>query len=415
MSAIGFFSEPDPLHIDRARVGLCSFLLAHQYAQLPVLLTTNNAAIDSWRWLGILWREPPEAPEADALLDLWAQQGLLYLCGCDRTAAPHLCLQQAPPQKKCYRLRLSEIESLRYQNEAHREVALHAEDPIIADVERRPDPLLVLAMRAIAGDVSTIILSQSNEPMGVLLAALRLLEKKTPLRMITLPPVESQDDLPSLPALRALGYLPSAVVNALSLLFWSPPNGATALSKELLMLLYEPTHAVTSARFELTRLRALNEAHIRALSFEELGEALLPFLEEKNLWRPQHSLLQWAKLAREEISTLLDVERLAYFVERDLAGPAHAPSEIINVMRADTVGPVLAAAASYFGEGGADFHILRTRIEQQTNTRRKRLFYPLRIALTGKLYGPSFPEVLPFFGAQECLQRVVIWQEFLAK
>lgn len=414
MSALGFFSEPGPLSLDGARVGLCSFLLAHQSAQLPILLNANPT-IDSWRWLGISWQDPPEALEAEALLSAWEQRGLLYSCGCERPAAPHPCLQQAPPQKKCYRLRLSEIESLRYQDEAHQELALHAEDPIVADAERRPEQSLVLALRAVAGEVSTMITPRPHEAVSVLLAALRLLAQKTPLRLIQLPPIESPEGLPSIPELRAQGYLPYAVVNALSLLFWSPPNGATALSKELLLLLYEPTRPAASTRFELARLRALNEAHIRALSFEELGLALLPFLEEKSLRRPQHSLLQWAKLAREELTTLLDVEHLAYFVDRDLAGPERAPAEIIDVMRADTVGPVLAAAASYFSEGGADFHALRARIEQQTNTRRKRLFYPLRIALTGKLYGPSFPEVLPFLGAQECLQRLIIWQEFLVK
>jgi glutamyl/glutaminyl-tRNA synthetase len=137
-------------------------------------------------------------------------------------------------------------------------------------------------------------------------------------------------------------------------------------------------------------------------------------LEEKQLWRAQHSLLQWAKLAREEISTLLDVGHLAYFVERDLAGPERSPEETLGIMRAPTVGPVLATAAGYFAEGGVDFHILRSRIEHQTNAKRKKLFYPLRIALTGKVYGPSFPEMLLFFGANECLQRINIWQKFLA-
>jgi Anticodon binding domain len=414
MSAIGFFCEAGALTLDGARAGLCSFLLAHQSAQLPILLNNAPSVAPALRWLGVSWQEPP-APTPSALLDALAKRGLLYPCGCDTPSAPHPCLHQAPPQKKCYRLRLSRIESLRYQDAALYELPLRAEDPIIADEERCPIPSLEFAQRALAADVSTLITLPSDEARGVLLAALRLLEAKTPLRLLRLPALEHARDLPTIEALRAQGFLPHAVANALSLLFWSPPGGATAMSMEVMLLLYEPTHPATAPRFELARLRALNEAHIRALSFEELGEALRPFLDERQLWRASHSLLHWAKLAREEISTLRDVERLAYFVDGDLAGPERASAEILEIMRADTVAAVLAAAASYFAEGGADFHALRARIEQQTNTRRKRLFYPLRIALTGKIYGPSFPEVLPFLGARECLQRVQRWQRFLAR
>jgi hypothetical protein len=238
MSAIGFLREPGPLTIDGARVGLCSFLLAHQNEQLPVLLADANPALDSLHWLGISWREPPTPPHAVDLLDALARRGLLYPCGCDALPS-HICPQQAPLQKKYYRLRLSELELLRYQDKELNEVALRAEDPFVADAERRPSPALELALGALAADVSTMITLRTNEAVSVLLAVLRIFQAKTPLQMIQLPPLESYEALPLIPELRAQGYLPHAVTNALSLLFWSPPSGVTAISKELLLLLYK--------------------------------------------------------------------------------------------------------------------------------------------------------------------------------
>jgi glutamyl/glutaminyl-tRNA synthetase len=428
---IGFLIEPSSLTIDAAHAGLCSYLLAHQNAELPILLSDKTPALESLQWLGVSWREPAAPSKTQSFLDDLFLRGLLYECGCTSLSAPHSCLQKVPSKKICYRLQLSKIESLRYQDETHNELALLAEDPVVTDDQKRPGRAFEIALRALESEIQTLIVQPYNEAVATLLAAFRLLEAKTPLRMMRLPTLAS-DEFLTVEGLRSQGYLPHAIFNALYLLSWlpgwlTPTEGGAALSKEFLLLLYKPelaaargttsrsgSHASISslARFDLVRLRSLNEAHIRALSFEELGEALRPFLQEK-LWRDSHSLLQWAKLARDEISTLLDVEHLAYFVERALASPENAPDEVLAIMREESVSAVLASAVKYFTEGGTDFHALRTQIEAQTGAKRKRLFYPLRIALTGKLYGPSFPEVLPFLGAQECLARIAMWQEFL--
>jgi nondiscriminating glutamyl-tRNA synthetase len=313
-----------------------------------------------------------------------------------------------------YLLRLPSREPLKITDTTRGELPVSAEEVegmVLADAERRPTPQLKDAASTLALGLTDVILGHDEPAEAARLTALcRLLDKPAP-RFLHLPPLAQSAPNPALAELRAEGYLGSAVANALVLLGWTPPEEAYALSWDLIVLLYEPDRVVgPTVLFDPARLRSLNQAHLRALSFEELGEALSPFLREARMLSSERSPERWARLAREEIFTLAEVRQLAYLVDEGLAGPKSAPEEALRLLGDPTVEPLLAAAEEVLAAGESDFHTLRAAIEARTGAKRKQLFFPLRAALTGRLHGPPLPEILPFLGAEESCRRIAAWR-----
>jgi len=72
-----------------------------------------------------------------------------------------------------------------------------------------------------------------------------------------------------------LGYVPQAIVNAMALLGWSPPDGEEFMTKDDLIAKFSLDRVHNSpAIFDAKRLDDLNGRHIRALPDEELIELL---------------------------------------------------------------------------------------------------------------------------------------------
>jgi hypothetical protein len=386
---VGLFYRPGAFRLDEARQWIYAYLLTRPSHQPPIAITQVTPPKELLSWLGISWREPAPTSASSRL--------------------PNELLYQ---DEERTRLRLSALGPLRYLDADKTETALVATDPVVFLAGDQPSEALSLAEQAIENQLDMLASQTPTDDAVTLLIALRHLHQEPLLLLREVAPIEADGALPSLSSLRQQGFLPQAIFNLLCLLCWPVPEGAWGLSQQLLWPLSAlpgPSHM----RFELPRLRTFNEVYLRSLSFEELGELLAPFLQEKGLWQDDHSQLQWAKLARDELSTLADVEHLRYLVDCTLVGPDNVEPEALRVMREESSLSVLSFARDYFAKGEQDFHALRTLIEKGTGAKRKKLFYPLRIALTGRIYGPSFPEILPFLGAKKCLARVEYWLQFL--
>ena len=80
---------------------------------------------------------------------------------------------------------------------------------------------------------------------------------------------------------RDQGYLPAAVVNAMALLGWSPPDGKEVLTPQELIERFSLERVQSSpAVYDPKRLDALNGQHIRLLTPDELADALEPWLPD---------------------------------------------------------------------------------------------------------------------------------------
>ena len=81
---------------------------------------------------------------------------------------------------------------------------------------------------------------------------------------------------------RDAGYLPSALVNYLTLLGWGPEDGREVLSIDELVAEFEVERVISSsATFDAKKLEWMNGEHIRAMPLPDLVSAVLPFARNR--------------------------------------------------------------------------------------------------------------------------------------
>jgi nondiscriminating glutamyl-tRNA synthetase len=201
------------------------------------------------------------------------------------------------------------------------------------------------------------------------------------------------------------GYVPAAMVNYLTLLGWSSPDGAEVF-----------TAAEAIAKFALDRVNAapavfdpqkldwVNSQYIHAATAEALVPQVEPFIAN---WVPavtdaNRAWLQDAiELVKKSATRLTDfAPALQLFFEYDtaraselLAGTAGAPIppealQLVRALEAD-----LAEHGAPLDE--ASYKAMTERLKNASGQKGKALFMPLRIALTGSEHGPELVRALP--------------------
>jgi nondiscriminating glutamyl-tRNA synthetase len=197
------------------------------------------------------------------------------------------------------------------------------------------------------------------------------------------------------------GFLPDAMVNYLTLLGWSAPDGSEVFSRRYAMehFALERVNAAPAV-FDRQKLEWLNGQLIHNLAADELRTRALPFL---SLWVPRaddSSTREWLDgaldLTRKSVHLLSQfVGELRFFFEFD----PHAAAERL-LAAGDGAAAIVHAIASDLREHGAPldadgYQALVERLKAATGAKGKTLFMPLRIAVTGLDHGPELVRAMP--------------------
>ena len=212
------------------------------------------------------------------------------------------------------------------------------------------------------------------------------------------------------------GYLPKAMMNGMALLGWSPPDGVEVKEVEELVESFSLDRVNKSAsRFDYDKLKYLNGQHLRSLPAEEIVERLQDFMPEEirdedqkqleeivEVFRDQLQLLtDFAPLYEEYFQAGIEIEQEALQWLEDLDGSR----QLLELFRKKI------AAAGEFDLEKVENLIADVRDEVEHSGRD--LYLPMRIAITGKMEGPEFHELMPRLGAERCLNRVdAVLEEF---
>ncbi|HWW60966.1 MAG TPA: glutamate--tRNA ligase, partial [Thermoanaerobaculia bacterium] len=176
------------------------------------------------------------------------------------------------------------------------------------------------------------------------------------------------------------GFLPEAMVNYLTLLGWSSPEGREVFPREYAIEQFSldrvnPAPAV----FDMQKLEWLNGELIRAKTAAELRPLVAPFFD-----------VPWLEEGIDVVKT--SVHRLTQFREAlqfvtDYAAPA------IDRAFAEKLADELRANGT---PTDADtYHALVERLKAATGLKGKALFMPLRLAMTGLDHGPELVRAIP--------------------
>ena len=213
---------------------------------------------------------------------------------------------------------------------------------------------------------------------------------------------------------RELGYLPEAMFNFITLLGWSPVGEDEIFSQEELIKLFDTKRLSKSpAAFDPKKLEWVNNHYIKAMDLDKLTEMCLPFLikagkveenptpERKDwvkrvvsLYQPQMSytaeITEVSNLFFEE-HPVLDEAAKGVLAEEDVPTVLKAFKAQLEAMETVDAANVLAAIKA---------------VQKETGVKGKKLWMPIRVAVSGVTHGPELPETVELLGKEKALAHL---------
>lgn len=212
-----------------------------------------------------------------------------------------------------------------------------------------------------------------------------------------------------------LGYLPEGLVNFLALLGWAPPGEQEIFSPaELIEQFSMDRVAKNPAVFDIDKLNHINAHYIKQASPELVTELALPHLkaagyigEELNAGQREWLVKVVAELQGYISYAAQIIEHIDVFFndaidfESEEAHDIMKDADIPRVMEAfknrltalETVEPAAVQA------------ILKG-ITKELKLGGKKVYMPVRIAITGKMHGPELINLIPLIGRERTLARM---------
>ncbi|MDO8497394.1 MAG: glutamate--tRNA ligase [bacterium] len=195
------------------------------------------------------------------------------------------------------------------------------------------------------------------------------------------------------------GYLPEAVLNYLSLMGWSHPEGKEIFSLEEFIRVFELKDIKTSGpAFDQVKLEWMNGEYIRNMKHETLNMKLLDFIGPQY---PKELVEKTIPLIQERIKKLSDYLPLTeFFFKRpekyeidmskykDILKKVGEKIETVTEWKSKEIGEAMQSVATEVGMKNSEF------------------FMMLRVAITGKKISPPLNESMEILGKEESVSRV---------
>jgi len=214
---------------------------------------------------------------------------------------------------------------------------------------------------------------------------------------------------------KALGYLPAAVVNFLALLGWAPPGEQEIFSSEELIALFSLDHvAKNPAVFDIDKLNWINSQYLKKLSLEEITDLALPHLRQAGMIGEELSAeqLDWVRqvvaAVREYVSFIAQIpEHAAVFFHDDIAMENDETAAILKDPDVERVmAEFLAKLSQLDAITGEQVQATLKAIGKELKLGGKKVFMPVRVALTGKMHGPELVALIPLLGVTRTIARI---------
>ena len=212
-----------------------------------------------------------------------------------------------------------------------------------------------------------------------------------------------------------LGYLPEAVFNFLALLGWSPGGEEEILTKEEIIERFTLEAVSKSpAVFDMEKLKWLNGHYIRQSSIERLVGLAIPYLQSEGYLKDEvtEADVQWVTLImqalQEKIHTINDIgEFMHLFVGEDITIEDEEAKEVLADPDVPTVINALKEQLAALPEWNAeDVKKIFKTISKETGLKGKKVFMPIRVALTGQMHGPDLHFIIPVLGPELVAKRL---------
>lgn len=208
---------------------------------------------------------------------------------------------------------------------------------------------------------------------------------------------------------RSKGYLPEAIVNFLVLMGWHPEGPEEVFTPEELIKKFSLSRVQKSgAIFDVEKLSWLNAQHIRRTEPLKLLEMIRPQLEKEKISAPEKFVIKIITAEKERLKTINDFLEIAGFFFR-------LPDYETKMLKwKDETLPEVKISLqksleklSAIGENEFKVNLIRQELDAISDkTNRGKIFWPIRIALSGKKVSPDPTEIAYILGKKETLRRI---------
>lgn len=216
---------------------------------------------------------------------------------------------------------------------------------------------------------------------------------------------------------RDRGFLPEGLLNYLALLGWSIAEDRDIFGIDEMVAAFTIDRVNPNpARFDLKKAEAINAAHLRALSAEDLADRVVPYLQAAGLIGDdvdadqRATLLAAAPLIGERMTTLGEVVDMIGFLFVDDAAFTPDADDAAKLLTPEGVEIVRASHAAL--EGVPDWDTasieaaLRAELLERRELKPRVAFGPVRVAVTGRRISPPLFESMELLGRERSLARL---------
>ncbi len=212
----------------------------------------------------------------------------------------------------------------------------------------------------------------------------------------------------------ALGYLPEALFNFIALLGWSPKGEEEIFTKEEFIEIFDPERLSTSpAVFDKQKLTWMNNQYLKKLDLSQVVELALPHLIKSGKLSENLSAdeRKWAEgvigLYQEQMSYGAEIVELSeMFFKDDISYEEEAKA----VLEEEQVPEVLSAFVEEIDKleiyEAAEIKSAIKAVQKSTGHKGKKLFMPIRVAVSGQTHGPELPNAIELLGKDKVKHRI---------
>ncbi|SDI91433.1 glutamate--tRNA ligase [Alteribacillus bidgolensis] len=213
---------------------------------------------------------------------------------------------------------------------------------------------------------------------------------------------------------KELGYLPEAIVNFLALLGWSPVGEEEIFSLEELASQFSLERVSKApAVFDTDKLAWMNNQYVKEADIERLTQLAVPHLQKEGKLPSELSEEQyeWAKklvaLYQEQMHYAAEITDLTeLFFKKEI----EYNEEAKEVLNGEQVAQVLEQFSKEL-DGLENFEpdeikAATKATQKETGQKGKKLFMPIRVAVTGQTHGPELPHAISLLGKEVVQTRL---------
>lgn len=207
------------------------------------------------------------------------------------------------------------------------------------------------------------------------------------------------------------GFLPQALINFMAFLGWHPEGDEEILEiDEIIRKFNLKKIQKAGAIFNPEKLLWLNSQHLKKISLEELARLIRPELEKQNIGATGDFLEKILKVERERLKTTKDFLKIADFFfilptyETKMLKWKDETLPEVETNLTKIFEALEELEVNRFNEENPHLHRILEELSRGQN--RGLLYWPLRVALSGKLNSPDPIQIAQILGKAETLRRI---------